>query len=153
MRTLTFVIVGGTIQVGTELSCRFEAWAYRACMDKPFQLWKKDGTYSCAYCGHELFDSDSKYDLGSGWPSFWRSIDNGAMSYKMEFDGRLECTCGKCNSQHLGHVFLHGPRQSDVPQDLLSSSPSTDLRSKRENAALPRFCVNGASMRLNESSQ
>ena len=115
----------------------------------PLNYGKKDGKFSCAYCGHELFDSDSKYDSGSGWPSFWRSIDEGAISYKMEFDGRLECRCARCGG-HLGHVFLDGPRQSDVPQDLLSSSPASDPRSRRADGRLPRFCVNGASLRLNE---
>jgi peptide-methionine (R)-S-oxide reductase len=115
----------------------------------PLNYGKKDGKFSCAYCGHELVDSDSKYDSGSGWPSFWRSIDDGAMSYKMENNGSLECRCGKCTS-HLGHVFLDGPRPSDVPQDLLSSSPPSDPRSKRDNARLPRYCLNGAALRLNE---
>jgi peptide-methionine (R)-S-oxide reductase len=118
----------------------------------PLNYGKKDGKFSCAYCGQELFDSDSKYDSGSGWPSFWRSIDDGAISYKGEFDGRLECRCGRCTS-HLGHVFLDGPRPSDVPEDLLSSCPPSDPRSKRTDARLPRFCVNGASLRLDDSEQ
>ena len=114
----------------------------------PLNYGKKDGKFNCAYCGQELFDSDSKYDSGSGWPSFWRSIEDGAVDYKMEFDGRLECRCGKCKS-HLGHVFLDGPRKDDVPQDLLSESPASDPRSRREDGRLPRFCVNGASLRYN----
>ena len=115
----------------------------------PFNYGKKEGVYSCAYCGKELFDSNSKYDSGSGWPSFWRSIDEGAISYKMEFDGRLECRCGRCES-HLGHVFLDGPWKDAVSQDLLQASPSSDPRSKRATSTLPRFCVNGASLTLNE---
>jgi peptide-methionine (R)-S-oxide reductase len=118
----------------------------------PMNYGEKEGTFACAYCGQELFGSDGKYDSGSGWPSFWRSIDEGAISYKMEFDGRLECRCGRCTS-HLGHVFLDGPRTSDVPQAILESSPPSDPRQKRADARLPRFCVNGASMTLKESSQ
>ena len=115
----------------------------------PFNYQKKKGIFTCACCGSELFDSESKYDSGSGWPSFWRSKEEGAISYKMEFDGRLECRCNKCQG-HLGHVFLDGPRESDVPSSLLATSPESDPRSRRENGRLPRFCVNGASLRLRE---
>lgn len=113
----------------------------------PLNYQKKSGTYTCAYCGNPLFDTEAKYDSGSGWPSFWRSINEGALDYKMEFDGRLECRCGTCKS-HLGHVFLDGPRPESVPQSLLENSPESDPRSRRENARLPRFCVNGASLRV-----
>jgi peptide-methionine (R)-S-oxide reductase len=67
---------------------------------------EKDGVFTCAYCGNGLFDSTSKYDSGSGWPSFWRSKEEAAIDYKMEFDGRLECRCGKCKS-HLGKNSRH----------------------------------------------
>jgi peptide-methionine (R)-S-oxide reductase len=117
-------------------------------MTSPFNYGKKEGIFTCAYCGKELFDSNAKYDSGSGWPSFWRSIEDGAMNYKMEFDGRLECRCGRCTS-HLGHVFLDGPKSGDVPNEILGNSPSSDPRGKLENGRLPRFCVNGASLRLN----
>lgn len=117
----------------------------------PLNYQKKTGTYHCAYCGHKLFDSESRYDSGSGWPSFWRSTEEGALDYKMEFDGRLECRCGKCKS-HLGHVFLDGPLPSSVRQDLLNSSPDSDPRSRRENSRLPRFCINGASLMVQEEA-
>ena len=115
----------------------------------PLNYIKKQGVYTCAYCGNELFDSESKYDSGSGWPSFWRTKEEGAVGYKMEFDGRLECRCNKCGG-HLGHVFLDGPRESDVPSALLQRSPASDPRSQRANGRLPRFCVNGASLFLQE---
>lgn len=115
----------------------------------PFNYGKKDGTFRCAYCGNTLFDSTAKYDSGSGWPSFWRSVADGSISYKREFDGRLECRCGKCTS-HLGHVFLDGPLPSQVPAELLEASPSSDPKGRQENGYLPRFCINGASMRYDE---
>jgi peptide-methionine (R)-S-oxide reductase len=114
----------------------------------PLNYQKKVGTFNCAYCGQKLFDSESKYDSGSGWPSFWRTTEEGALDYKMEFDGRLECRCGRCKS-HLGHVFLDGPRPESVPENLLSSRPDSDPRG-RNNARLPRFCVNGASLMVQD---
>lgn len=110
----------------------------------PLNYGKYDGTFNCAYCGQELFDSSAKYDSGSGWPSFWRTSGEGAVAYKMELDGRLECRCKRCQS-HIGHVFLDGPKPSSVPRELLESSPKSDPRSKSNNY-LPRFCINGAAL-------
>ena len=118
-------------------------------MTSPLNYGKKDGTFRCAYCGQTLFDSNAKYDSGSGWPSFWRSIEEGAIDYKREFDGRLECRCGRCKS-HLGHVFLDGPLPSKVDKDLLQQSPASDPRGRQENGYLPRVCINGASLRYDE---
>ena len=110
----------------------------------PFNYGKYDGEFACAYCGQPLFDSTGKYDSGSGWPSFWRSLDESSIAYKREIDGRLECQCKKCSS-HLGHVFLDGPLTTEVDATLLDESPSSDPRS-RTGTYLPRFCVNGASL-------
>jgi peptide-methionine (R)-S-oxide reductase len=115
----------------------------------PLNYGKKDGIFRCAYCGNALFDSNSKYDSGSGWPSFWRSIEDGSISYKREFDGRLECRCGKCIS-HLGHVFLDGPLPSEVSSELLGQSPPSDPRGRQASGYLPRFCINGASLRYDD---
>ena len=68
---------------------------------------KEDGIYHCTACDAPLFDSDTKYDSGSGWPSFWAGIDSGAISEKRDTSHgmiRTEITCAKCDS-HLGHVF------------------------------------------------
>ena len=111
----------------------------------PLNYGKKDGVFSCAYCGLELFDSSGKYDSGSGWPSFWRSINDGHVGYKKEWDGRLECTCGRCDS-HLGHVFLDGPLPSKVTKTLFETAPPSDPRGRQADGYLPRFCVNGASL-------
>ena len=62
----------------------------------PLNYGKYEGECTCAYCGETLFDSNSKYDSGSGWPSFWRTA-NGSVEYKSEFDGRLECRCKRCS--------------------------------------------------------
>jgi peptide-methionine (R)-S-oxide reductase len=115
----------------------------------PLNYGKLDGIFRCAFCGQDLFDSDAKYDSGSGWPSFWRSIEDGAISYKMEWDGRLECRCGRCSS-HLGHVFLDGPLPSQVSAEMLELSPASDPRGKQANGYLPRFCINGASLRYDK---
>lgn len=117
----------------------------------PFNYQKKEGSFSCAYCGQQLFDSTSQYDSGSGWPSFWRSAKEGAVALKMEWDGRLECKCSNCDS-HLGHVFLDGPKPSDVDQQAVESIPASDPKG-RNNSRLPRFCINGAAMTFGEENK
>jgi len=113
----------------------------------PLNYGKREGVYNCAYCGLELFDTDGYYESGSGWPSFWRSINDGNVKYKMEFDGRLECQCGRCSS-HLGHVFLDGPLPKKVPKEFVETAPPSDPRGRRADGYLPRFCVNGASLQF-----
>lgn len=109
-----------------------------------YGTYQPDDAFACAYCGAPLFQANAKYDSGSGWPSFWRSYDPNAISYKREWDNRLECRCQRCSS-HLGHVFLDGPRPETVAADVLQSSPVTDPRSTA-GTYLPRFCVNGAAL-------
>ena len=70
------------------------------------------GTYSCTCCGNELFSSTTKYDSGSGWPSFWESANPGAVTTKADQTYgmvRTEVLCGNCGA-HLGHVFEDGPK-------------------------------------------
>ena len=73
---------------------------------------KTPGTYRCRGCGAELFDSDTKYDSGSGWPSFYAPIDEAAVATKVDNSmmmERIEVLCAACEA-HLGHVFPDGPQ-------------------------------------------
>lgn len=75
---------------------------------------KTPGTYYCAVCGNALFSSSSKYDSGTGWPSFWKPIRSGAVKDIPDADGsRTETECARCGS-HLGHVFTDGPQPTGL---------------------------------------
>ena len=93
---------------------------YQVCRQKgterPFtgRYWncKEDGIYRCACCGSELFDSTTKFDSGSGWPSFWEPIASGRVRTITDASHgmlRVEVLCARCGA-HLGHVFPDGPR-------------------------------------------
>lgn len=72
---------------------------------------KEKGTYICAACGNELFSSNSKFESGTGWPSFYQAIEEGKIETKPDSTGvmvRTEVLCGRCGG-HLGHVFDDGP--------------------------------------------
>jgi peptide-methionine (R)-S-oxide reductase len=88
----------------------------------PFETSKEVGTYYCAVCGNPLFQSDTKFESGCGWPSFYEPISSTSILYAPDAThgmSRTEVMCGRCHS-HLGHVFNDGP-------------PPTHLR----------FCING----------
>jgi peptide-methionine (R)-S-oxide reductase len=72
---------------------------------------KEAGTYTCAACGNELFDSQTKYESGSGWPSFYDARPGSVTLIEDRSHGmvRTEVRCARCDS-HLGHVFDDGPR-------------------------------------------
>ena len=89
---------------------------------------KEKGIYNCTCCGESLFDSNTKFDSGSGWPSFWDSVSK----EKIEFISdttlgmvRTEVNCKKCGA-HLGHVFDDGPKPTN--QRYCINSVSLDLK-------------------------
>ena len=93
---------------------------------------KTPGVYRCAACGSDLFDSDTKYDSGSGWPSFWAPVEEGRIREKQDTSYgmiRTEITCAKCDS-HLGHVFPDGPQPTGLRY--CTNSASLDLVERNE---------------------
>ncbi len=85
---------------------------------------KDQGMYRCANCGHELFSSDTKFDSGSGWPSFYDVAKSGAV--KLEDDDshgmhRVEAVCANCGG-HLGHVFDDGPKDTTGKRYCINSA-------------------------------
>lgn len=78
----------------------------------PLNAEKRAGVFVCAGCGNALYSSKTKYDSGTGWPSFWAPIDKGAVGTSRDFKlgyPRTEVHCADCGG-HLGHIFSDGPR-------------------------------------------
>jgi len=98
------------------------------------KYWKtKDkGTYHCVCCGAPLFSSETKFDSGTGWPSFYQPVEQGAIeeesdrSYGMV---RTEARCAQCNA-HLGHVFADGPKPTGLRYCM--NSASLDLKPEKK---------------------
>ena len=76
----------------------------------PLNKEKRDGTFKCAGCGQPLFPADTKFESGTGWPSFWRPMENAVETTTDSslFMTRTEVHCAQCGG-HLGHVFPDGP--------------------------------------------
>jgi len=84
---------------------------------------KDQGMYNCAACGNQLFSSDTKFDSGSGWPSFDTAIPGSVTMYEDNEFGmrRTEVTCSKC-AAHLGHVFDDGPNETTGKRFCINSA-------------------------------
>lgn len=104
--------------------------------ERPFtgEYWNhfEKGVYKCAACGEVLFESDTKFDAGCGWPSFYKAIDKSKIIEKDDFSygmHRIEIMCKNCGG-HLGHVFPDGPKPTGL-----------------------RYCINSVSIKFEKANK
>ncbi|MGH9499571.1 MAG: peptide-methionine (R)-S-oxide reductase MsrB [Terriglobales bacterium] len=93
---------------------------------------KEKGTYNCVCCGAPLFESETKFNSGTGWPSFYKPVDPGAVAEHTDSTYgmvRTEARCAKCDA-HLGHVFPDGPKPTGLRYCM--NSASLDLKPEKQ---------------------